>query len=250
MRVALLTLFPDVVRQTLSMGVVGRALERGKIDVATFNPRDYTNDNYRTVDDRPFGGGPGMVMLIEPLTRALDAARKLLPDASVVLMSPQGRRFDQAMAINFSQRAQIIFVCGRYEGIDQRFVDAKVDEQVSLGDFVTSGGELPALAMIDAATRLIPGVLHTDQSAIEDSFMDGLLDCPHYTRPPGHSLGDVPSVLLSGNHAEIARWRRQQALGVTWRQRPDLLDCMTLNKPDQQLLDAYIAAHQEKNGVQ
>ena len=250
MKVALLTLFPDLVRQTLTMGVVGRAVERGQLQLHCFNPRDYTTDNYRTVDDRPFGGGPGMVMLIEPLMRALGAARSVLPNARVVSMSPQGRRFDQALAIEFSTRAEIIFVCGRYEGIDQRFVDTQIDEEVSLGDFVTSGGELPALTMIDAATRLMPGVLHTEQSALEDSFMDGVLDCPHYTRPPQHPLGDVPPILLSGNHAEIAKWRRQQSLGATWLRRPDLLAKLTLNKRDQTLLDAFIAAHRDKNGVQ
>jgi tRNA (guanine37-N1)-methyltransferase len=250
MQVAFLTLFPDIVSRTLSMGVVGRAIERGLLDVMAFNPRDYTTDNYRTVDDRPFGGGPGMVMMIDPLKRALDAARLRLPGAPAILTSPHGRRFDQSMARRFAEYPAMILVCGRYEGIDQRFIDAHIDEEVSLGDFVTSGGELPAMTMVDAAARLLPGVLHDDQSAIEDSFMDGLLDCPHYTRPPSHPLGDVPPVLLSGNHGAIAQWRRQQSLGITWLRRPDLMSKLTLNKRDQALLDAFMAAHLAQNNVQ
>lgn len=250
MRFDVLTLFPEIVRQTLSMGVVGRALERGRIDLHCWNPRDYAQDNYRTVDDRPYGGGPGMVFMIEPLRRALQAARMHAPGAPVVLMSPQGRRFDQSLAREWSGGVGLIFVCGRYEGLDQRFIDRYVDLEVSMGDFVLSGGELPALAIMDAITRLLPGVLHTDASAIEDSFMDGVLDCPHYTRPEIADEGAVPEVLLSGNHALIARWRRKQSLGATWLRRPDLLARLTLNKRDRLLLSEFMREHEAKIGVQ
>ena len=252
MRFDVLTLFPDLVRQAMSAGVVGRALEKGRIALNCWNPRDYTEDNYRTVDDRPYGGGPGMVFMIEPLRRALMAAREQAGVAPVVLLSPQGRRFDQDRERQWAQLPGLIFVCGRYEGIDQRFVDAHVDEEVSIGDFVVSGGEVPALAIMDALTRLLPGVLHTDASAIEDSFMDGALDCPHYTRPELAPEGVVPAVLLSGNHAAIARWRRQQSLGRTWLRRPELLDDARLTKSDRQLLEAfrvqYAAALQDAGG--
>lgn len=249
MRFDVLTLFPDVVRQTLAMGVVGRALERGRIGLHCWNPRDYTVDNYRTVDDRPYGGGPGMVFMIEPLRRALQAAQADSA-APVVLMSPQGRRFDQSLAREWASGSGLILVCGRYEGLDQRFIDRYVDMEVSMGDFVLSGGEIPALAIMDAITRLLPGVLHTDASAVEDSFMDGVLDCPHYTRPEIAEEGAVPEVLLSGNHALIARWRRKQSLGVTWLRRPDLLARLTLNKRDRLLLSEYMREHEAKIGVQ
>ncbi|GMU42349.1 MAG: tRNA (guanosine(37)-N1)-methyltransferase TrmD [Xanthomonadales bacterium] len=249
MRFDVLTLFPEFVRAAMAVGVVGRALERGRIALQCWNPRDYTEDNYRTVDDRPFGGGPGMVFKIEPLKRALAAAKEQSGSALVLLLSPQGRRFDQARAREFAALPGLVLVCGRYEAIDQRFVDRYIDEEVSIGDFVLSGGELPALAVIDAVTRLLPGVLHSDASAIEDSFMDGLLDCPHYTRPEQAEEGDVPPVLLSGNHAQIARWRRRQALGVTWLKRPDLLARVKLNKTDRALLREFMDEHQAKFGV-
>jgi tRNA (guanine37-N1)-methyltransferase len=241
-RFDVLTLFPDFVRQAMGVGVVGRALERGQIALACWNPRDYTSDPYRSVDDRPYGGGPGMVLMIEPLQRALAAASAAGACRPVVLMSPQGRRFDQALARQWAAGPGLTLVCGRYEGIDQRFVDAYVDLEVSIGDYVLSGGEVPALAVMDAVTRLLPGVLHTDASAVEDSFMDGLLDCPHYTRPEQAEEGEVPAVLRSGNHAAIARWRRQQSLGRTWEKRPDLLAKLELSAADRQLLAEYIAA--------
>jgi tRNA (guanine37-N1)-methyltransferase len=241
-RFDVLTLFPDFVRQAMGVGVVGRALERGQVSLACWNPRDYTSDNYRTVDDRPYGGGPGMVFMIEPLRRALAAASADGARHPVVLMSPQGRRFDQALARDWAAGPGLTLVCGRYEGIDQRFVDRHVDLEVSIGDFVLSGGEVPALALMDAVTRLLPGVLHTDASAVEDSFMDGLLDCPHYTRPEQADEGEVPAVLRSGNHAAIARWRRQQSLGRTWEKRPDLLAKVELSAADRKLLAEYIAA--------
>ena len=250
MRFDVITVFPDLIRQIMAVGVVGRALEKGRIALDCWNPRDYTEDNYRRVDDRPFGGGPGMVFMIEPLRRALDAARAQAGAAPVVLLSPQGRRFDQNRAREWATLPGLVLVCGRYEGIDQRFVDNYVDEEVSIGDFVVSGGEVPALAIIDAVTRLLPGVLHTDASAIEDSFMDGVLDCPHYTRPEIADEGAVPGVLLSGNHAAIARWRRKQSLGATWLRRPDLLAHLMLNKADQRLLREFMDEHEAKFGVE
>lgn len=249
MRFDVITLFPELIHAAMSVGVVGRALARGRIVLECWNPRDYAEDNYRTVDDRPFGGGPGMVFKIEPLRRALAAAKEGASAAPVLLMSPQGRRFDQGRARELAALPGLVLVCGRYEGIDQRFVDRYVDEEVSIGDFVLSGGELPALAVIDALTRLLPGVLHTDASAIEDSFMDGLLDCPHYTRPEHAKEGPVPEVLLSGNHALIARWRRKQSLGATWLRRPDLLARIKLNKADQALLREFMDEHGAEIGV-
>ncbi len=250
MRFDVLTLFPDLIRQAMSVGVVGRALETGKIALDCWNPRDYAHDNYRTVDGRPYGGGPGMVFMIEPLRRALMAAKEQAKAAPCVLLSPQGRRFDQDRARHWAKLPSLVLICGRYEGIDQRFVDRYVDEEVSIGDFVVSGGELPALAIIDAVTRLLPGVLHTEASAIEDSFMDGVLDCPHFTRPESADEGGVPAVLLSGNHAMIAAWRRKQSLGVTWLRRPDLLGKLQLNKVDQRLLIEFINEHRAKICVQ
>ena len=250
MRFDVITLFPEFIRQAMAIGVVGRALDRKIIALDCWNPRDYTEDNYRTVDDRPYGGGPGMVFMIEPLRRAVQAARAVAPGNPVILLSPQGARFDQSRASSMAAGSGAIFVCGRYEGLDQRFVDHYVDEELSIGDFVLSGGELPALAVIDAVTRLLPGVLHTDASAIEDSFMDGTLDCPHYTRPEKSEEGEVPAVLLSGNHALIARWRRKQSLGATWLRRPDLLTQLNLNKVDQALLLEFMDEHKAKIGVQ
>jgi len=250
MRFDVLTLFPDLIRQAMGVGVVGRALETGKIALDCWNPRDYAHDNYRTVDGRPYGGGPGMVFMIEPLRRALFAAKERSGAAPCVLLSPQGRRFDQDRARQWAQLPGLLLICGRYEGVDQRFVDRYVDEEISIGDFVVSGGELPALTITDAVTRLLPGVLHTDASAIEDSFMDGVLDCPHYTRPELADEGAVPAVLLSGNHSMIAAWRRKQSLGATWLRRPDLLGKLQLNKVDQRLLIEFINEHRSKIGVQ
>lgn len=250
MRFDVITLFPEFVRQAMAVGVVGRALDRNIIALDCWNPRDFTEDNYRTVDHRPYGGGPGMVFMIEPLRRAVMAARNAAMGNPVILLSPQGSRFDQDRARAMAAGSGAIFVCGRYEGVDQRFIDHYVDEELSIGDFVLSGGELPALAVIDAVTRLLPGVLHTDASAIEDSFMDGTLDCPHYTRPEKAEEGEVPAVLMSGNHAAIARWRRKQSLGATWLRRADLLGALNLNKMDQRLLAEFMDEHNAKNGVQ
>jgi len=233
MRFDLVTLFPDMFAAVREVGVTGRAHRQARWSLATWNPRDYTRDAHRTVDDRPYGGGPGMVMMAEPLARALadiqtQRAQRQEPCARVALLSPVGRRFDQAAAQALaSARAGLILVCGRYEGVDQRFIDACVDEEWSIGDFVLSGGELAAMVMIDACVRLLPGVLNDDESALQDSFhpaCSGLLDSPHYTRPEVYAGAAVPEVLLSGHHARIARWRREQSLRLSAARRPELIE--------------------------
>jgi tRNA (guanine37-N1)-methyltransferase len=230
MRIDLVTLFPEMFSVVRDLGVTGRAHGNQLWSLHTHSPRDYTEDVHRTVDDRPYGGGPGMVMMAEPLTRALSAIRTqraTQDQAPVVLLSPIGKPFDQAQAQRLAQSSGAIFICGRYEGVDQRFVDQHVDEQWSLGDFVLSGGEIAALAMIDAAVRLLPGALNHRQSSVQDSFQEslsGLLDSPHYTRPESLNGQAVPAVLLSGNHAHIARWRREQSLFITLVNRPDLIE--------------------------
>ena len=248
MRIDIVSLFPEFVAQCAAFGVVGRAAERGLLALHGWNPRDYAEGNYRRVDDRPYGGGPGMVMLVDPLRACLAAARAAAPTpAHVVYLSPQGRRLDQAKVRELAQRDRMVLLCGRYEGIDERLVAAEVDEELSIGDYVLSGGELAAAVLVDAVARLQEGALNDAESAAQDSFESGavdgplLLDCPHYTRPVEHALGAVPDVLLSGNHADIARWRRQQALGRTWLRRPDLIDPAALSKADRQLLDAFLA---------
>jgi tRNA (guanine37-N1)-methyltransferase len=242
MRIDVVSLFPEFVAQCAAFGVVGRAVERGLLSIHGTNPRDFAEGNYRRVDDRPFGGGPGMVMLIDPLRRALEAARAAASGRPrVVYLSPQGRRLDQAGVRRLAAEPRLILLCGRYEGIDERLVRAEVDEELSIGDYVLSGGELPAAVLIDAIARLQDGVLNDAESATQDSFEDGLLDCPHYTRPVAHELGAVPEVLLSGDHARIARWRRMQSLGRTAERRPDLLAGRALSKADRELLDRYRA---------
>jgi len=226
-RFDLITLFPELVQPFLSTGVTRRAFDKGLVDVQLCNPRDFAQGNYRRVDDRPFGGGPGMVLMAEPLEQALGHIRSQRQDAApLVLFSPVGRAIDQNVVQSMAQGAGAILLCGRYEGLDQRFIDAHVDQQLSLGDFVLSGGEIAALALLDAVARLQPGVLSDPQSHLQDSFnpgLDGLLDCPHYTRPEVWGGVPVPAVLMSGNHAAIARWRRERRLEITARQRPDLL---------------------------
>ncbi|MFC5568565.1 tRNA (guanosine(37)-N1)-methyltransferase TrmD [Lysobacter yangpyeongensis] len=240
MRIDVITLFPDFIAQCAAFGVTGRAGERGLVSLHAWNPRDYAEGNYRRVDDRPFGGGPGMVMLIDPLRAALAAARAADPTpARVIYLSPQGAPLTQARARELAARERLILLCGRYEGVDERLIEAEVDEELSIGDYVLSGGELAAAVVIDSVARLQEGALSDAESAEQDSFECGLLDCPHYTRPVEHELGRVPDVLLSGNHADIARWRRQEALGRTWQRRPDLLDETALSKADQRLLDEY-----------
>jgi tRNA (guanine37-N1)-methyltransferase len=240
MHFEIITVFPELIAGVLPYGVTGRALNDGRYQVRCWNPRDVTTDNYRRIDDRPYGGGPGMVMMAEPLARCLAAIRsKRAAEAEqgggdggsatagalrVACLSPQGAPLTQAKVKAISEGPGLILLCGRYEAIDQRFIDAHVDEEISMGDFVVSGGELPALLLIDAVVRLLPGVLNDRESAVQDSFVDGLLDCPHYTRPEVIDGVAVPSVLVSGNHREIARWRRRQALFATLKKRPDLLE--------------------------
>ncbi|MFK7886170.1 MAG: tRNA (guanosine(37)-N1)-methyltransferase TrmD [Gammaproteobacteria bacterium] len=237
---ALVTLFPEAVKAAAGMGVTGSALERGTATLSLYNPREQCTDVHRTVDDRPFGGGPGMVMKAEPLEKAIAAARQDCPKGSkVVLMSPQGKRFDQALAEESAAQPGLILVAGRYEGVDERLMDEAIDEEWSVGDFVLSGGELAALSVMDAVIRLLPGVLGHPESAQQDSFSNGLLDHPHYTRPDTHNGRSVPPVLLSGDHAKIARWRLKQALGRTWERRPDLLDARGVNEDEKALLDEY-----------
>ncbi len=243
MRIDVVSLFPEFVSQMAGHGVVGRAQSRGLLSIHGWNPRDYADGNYRRVDERPFGGGPGMVMLIDPLLAVLNAAREADPrPVRILYMSPQGAPLTQAKARALASRDRLILLCGRYEGVDERLLQAEVDEELSIGDYVLSGGELAAAVIIDATARLLPGALNDAESAVQDSFEgeDGLLDCPHYTRPLEHVLGGVPPVLLSGNHAEIARWRRKQSLGRTWLRRPDLIDRDALSRADQALLDAFL----------
>lgn len=243
MRIEVVTLFPPLVEAGLGAGVVGRAVAAGRVTVGLENPRSFADDPHRTVDDRPFGGGPGMVLKAEPLAKALSAARARLPAAAPVIgLSAQGRPFDQAKARQLAGLEGFALVAGRYEGIDQRVTDALIDEEVSIGDYVLSGGELPALIVIDAVARLLPGVLGDAQSAAEDSFGDGLLDWPHYTRPEVWEGRPVPPVLLGGNHAAIRRWRLMQALGRTWQRRPDLLARRALTPDERALLEEYCRA--------
>lgn len=253
MRFDVLTLFPELFAPFLSVGVTRRAYETRQVDVRLWQLRDHADDAYRRVDDRPYGGGPGMVMLVEPLERALAAIRAERAEAEgarapVIYFSPAGAPLTQARVQALASGPGAVLLCGRYEGVDQRFLDRHVDEEISLGDFVLSGGELPALAMLDALTRLQPGVLHAQASHEQDSFSDGLLDCPHYSRP--ERLGDdaVPSVLLSGHHVQIARWRRERQLEVTARRRPDLIEAARqagrLDRQDERFLQSLAASGQ------
>jgi len=224
-RVDVVTLFPEMVETLLRFGVTGRAVERGLLAVATWDPRDDTHNRQRTVDDRPYGGGPGMVMKVQPLRDTLHRARRAAePRGRTIHLSPQGRPLNQNGARELAQAERLILLAGRYEGIDERLIEAEIDEEWSIGDYVLSGGELAALVLIDAVARLLPGALNDDESAQQDSFTDGLLDCPHYTRPEEIDGRQVPAVLLSGDHAAIARWRRREALGRTWLRRPELFD--------------------------
>jgi tRNA (guanine37-N1)-methyltransferase len=240
MRIALVSLFPEMFSAVTEHGVTGRAVAQGVVKVSHSNPRDFTADRHRTVDDRPYGGGPGMVMKIEPLRQAIAAAREAAgPGARVIYLSPQGEQFDHRRAVALAAEAALVLVAGRYEGVDERLLETEVDEELSIGDFVLSGGELAAMVVVDAVTRQLPGVLGHEQSAQEDSFADGLLDCPHYTRPEEYRGRRVPEVLLSGNHEEIRRWRLKQALGRTYERRPDLLAGRALTPEEQTLLAEY-----------
>ncbi len=232
MNIYLISLFPELIQQAAAFGVLGRAIKQQQLNLQCFNPRDYTEDKHRTVDDRPYGGGPGMLMKVEPLAKAIMAAKAVAAkgaseNVKVVYLSPQGQQLNQQLLVNTAaERKDLILIAGRYEGIDERLIESLVDEEWSIGDYVLSGGEFAALVVVDAITRLIPGVLGDDESAIQDSFMHGLLDCPHYTRPELIEDQAVPEVLLSGDHKAIKRWRLKQALGRTWLRRPELLDAM------------------------
>ncbi|HAB07011.1 MAG TPA: tRNA (guanosine(37)-N1)-methyltransferase TrmD [Alcanivorax sp.] len=256
MRITLITLFPDMARAVTDFGVTRRAVENGQLVLDTVNPRDFTEDRHRTVDDRPFGGGPGMVMKVAPLEKALDHARQRATGGKVIYLSPQGRPLTQAKAEALAAEPELILLAGRYEGVDERLLEASVDEQISIGDYVLSGGELPALVLIDAVTRLLPGVLGHQDSAAQDSFsgdMENLLDCPHYTRPELYQGRSVPEVLLSGDHERIRRWRLKQALGRTWRWRPELLEARRergLSKEESELLDEYIREFEARDDGQ
>lgn len=239
MDIHVITLFPEPFRRMLEPGVVGRAIEDRRVRLETWNPRDFARDRHRRVDDRPYGGGPGMVMAVEPLRSTIKALRgRAGPDAVVSLMSPQGRRLDQSGARELAQRQQLILLCGRYEGIDERLIELEVDEEWSIGDYVLSGGELPAAVLIDSVCRLLPGVLGNAESAGQDSFWNGLLDFPHYTRPEEYEGLAVPPVLMSGDHQAVERWRRQQSLLRTLKRRPDLLDSVEFDDETKELLDA------------
>ena len=242
MRIDIISLFPDFIRQCADIGVVGRARQRGLLTLEAWNPRDYATDAYRRVDERPFGGGPGMLMLIEPLRACLDAARASDPASGpVVYLTPQGERLTQRRVRELAALPRLLLLCGRYEGIDERFIECEVDLELSIGDYVLSGGELAAAVLIDAIGRLQEGALGDADSAAQDSFEDGVLDCPHYTRSESMGTAGVPDVLQSGDHAAIRRWRRQQALGQTWLRRPDLLARLHLDSADRALLEAFRA---------
>ena len=245
MRIEFVTLFPQQVLGLAGFGVIGRAVERGLVELGSVNPRDFAADVHRTVDDRPYGGGPGMVMKVEPLREAIQTARRGLPAGSpCVVMSAQGRVLDEDLVVELASRPGLVLVAGRYEGPDERLIELEADYEVSIGDFVLTGGELPAMVVADAVARRIPGVLGDTESASQDSFAEGLLDCPHYTRPEEIEGLGVPPVLLSGDHAAIRRWRLKQSLGRTWQRRPELLGRATLNNEQQALLDEYIAEAQ------
>jgi len=241
MRFDVVTLFPEMILGGSSYGVTGKAIEQNVVGLSVWNPRDYTHDKHRTVDDRPYGGGPGMLMKYQSLCDAVNEAKRnfVCKDTRVIYLSPQGKQITQGLLIEASEASQLILVAGRYEGVDERFINSVCDEEWSLGDYVISGGELAALVVIDAVTRLIPGVLGDADSAKQDSYMDGLLDCPHYTRPEQGELGDVPDVLLSGNHQAINRWRMKQAIGRTAIRRPDLLQIKELNTEQEALLEEF-----------
>ena len=236
-RFAIVTLFPEMFDSFFSQGVIGRAVKKGLIEVHVFNPRDYTHDKHRTVDDRPYGGGPGMLMMVQPLTDAIADAKSALGDnVKVVYLSPQGRKLDYQGVKHIGQNSDLVLVAGRYEGIDERIIETLIDEEVSIGDYVLSGGELPAMVLMDAISRLLPEVLGHKQSAVEDSFTNGLLDCPHYTRPEVYEGKNVPEVLLSGNHEKIRQWRLEESVKRTLQRRPDLLNNLALTEEQKAIL--------------
>lgn len=255
MQIAVVTLFPEMFTAVGEYGVSGRAISKGLVQLTCWNPRDYTQDRHRTVDDKPFGGGPGMLMKTAPLREAIHAAKTGMPGgetttgdrgsaARVVYLSPQGRRLDQAGVIELAKVERLVMVCGRYQGIDQRVLESEIDEEWSIGDYVISGGELAAMVMIDAVTRLQPGALGAEESATQDSYSDGLLHCPQYTRPREVAGLQVPQSLLSGDHEQIRRWRLKHSLGATWLKRPDLLSGRTLDAEQQALLEEFKEEYQ------
>ena len=245
MRFDVVSVMPEMFQALSGQGVAARALKQGTATLALWNPRDYTQDVHRTVDDRPYGGGPGMVMMVEPLRRAIEAAKAAAPNSRVAYLSPQGRRLDQGGISEIARRPGLILIAGRYEGVDERVIEGYVQDEWSIGDYVLSGGELAAMVVMDAVIRLLPGALGDADSAVQDSYVDGLLDCPHYTRPEVVDGTSVPPVLLSGNHEAIRRWRLLQSLGRSWRRRPDLLEGREFTSEERELLDEYIGAQSD-----
>ena len=244
MFIGIITLFPEMFKAITEFGVTGRAVKHNLLQVRCYNPRDFTHDKHKTVDDRPYGGGPGMLMMVQPLRDAIHSAKADAGEGvKVIYLSPQGRKLEQAGVKELSLNSKMILVCGRYEGIDERLIQSEIDEEWSVGDYVLTGGELPAMTLIDAVARFIPGVLGKQESAQEDSFADGLLDCPHYTRPEVLDGLTVPPVLMSGNHAEICKWRLKQSLERTWLRRPELLESLALTDEQRKLLQLVQAEH-------
>ncbi|HGS4461420.1 TPA: tRNA (guanosine(37)-N1)-methyltransferase TrmD [Vibrio metschnikovii] len=246
MWVGIISLFPEMFRSVTDFGVTGQAVKKGLLSVQSWNPRDFAHDKRHTVDDKPYGGGPGMLMMVQPLRDAIHTAKAAAPGKTkVIYLSPQGRKLDQQGVEELAKNENLLLICGRYEGIDERVIQSEVDEEWSIGDFVMTGGEIPAMTLIDTVSRFIPGVLGDFASAEEDSFANGLLDCPHYTRPEVLDGKTVPAVLVSGNHQEIRRWRLKQSLGRTWLRRPELLENLALTDEQEQLLAEYIKETQQ-----
>ncbi len=246
MWVGVISLFPEIFRSITDFGVTGQAVKKGLLSVEVWNPRDFTHDKHRTVDDRPYGGGPGMLMMVQPLRDAIQTAKQASPGKTkVIYLSPQGRKLDQKGVEELATNKNLILICGRYEGVDERIIQSEVDEEWSTGDFVMTGGEIPAMTLIDSVSRFVPGVLGDFASAEEDSFANGLLDCPHYTRPEMLDGVEVPSVLKSGNHKDIRRWRLKKSLGRTWIRRPELLENLALTDEQELLLAEFIKEHKK-----
>lgn len=241
MWIGVVTLFPEMFDAVSEFGITGRAVKNQALTLSCLNPRTYTQDRHRTVDDRPYGGGPGMLMKVQPVRDAIHQAKKEAPTKSrIIYLSPQGSKLDQSLVKRLAKESSLILLAGRYEGVDERLIQSEIDEEISIGDFVLSGGEIPAMVLIDAVARMIPGVLGHEDSAEQDSFYEGLLDCPHYTRPEIYEDVPVPEVLLSGNHERIRRWRLKQSLGRTWQRRPDLLANLSLSSEQKHLLEEFI----------
>ncbi len=245
MRIDVVSIFPAMFDAVRCWGMTGRALDSGQLELELWDPREFTKDGYRRVDDRPYGGGPGMVMMIEPLRQAIEQARSM-GGGRVLYLSPQGSKLDQARVRELSLEASLVLLAGRYEGVDERLIESAVDEEISIGDYVVAGGELPAMVLIEALVRYLPGVLGNEDSVEFDSFSDGLLDWPHYTRPETYETRTVPATLLSGHHEEIRCWRLKQALGRTWMRRPDLLESKVLSQEEQQLLESFKRGREEQ----